>query len=63
MNIEDIRVRARTSPEWLAVEMMKRIEELEAIVAELSKRPKRGRPKKVDNGTNNVRRVKDSNPN
>lgn len=52
MNIDDIRDRARTSPEWLAVEMMTRLERLEAQVAELNKPPepsKRGRPKKTEN--------------
>lgn len=46
MNAEEIRKRQRTSPDWLAVELMARIEALEAKVAELSNPPKRGRPKK-----------------
>ena len=46
MSVEDIRNRQRTSPEWLAVEIINRIETLEAKVAELTKPAKRGRPKK-----------------
>lgn len=46
MNAQEIRDRQKNSPDWLAVEMMTRIEKLEAQVAEMYKKPKRGRPPK-----------------
>jgi len=41
MNAQEIRERAMTSPDWLAVELVKRIETLEAQVEALKKKPVR----------------------
>jgi hypothetical protein len=35
MNVVEIRERAKTSPEWMAVELMKKIEQLEMICRNL----------------------------
>lgn len=53
MNAAEIRERQRSAPDWLAVEMLTRIEALEQQVSELSKRRKPGRPRKDEakNGT------------
>lgn len=57
MNAEEIRIRAKTSPDWLFVELVSRISSLEKQVEALTSQPKRGRPKKVTNGTVNIHRT------
>lgn len=61
MNTQEIRDRARQAPDWLAVELVTRInilehdlQELREQMAKLSEKPKRGRPPKVKNGASNV---------
>lgn len=60
MNAEEIRERMKTSPGWVVVEIMSRLEALEAKVMAMEQPPKRGRPKKVNNGTIELHRASGS---
>lgn len=49
MNVQEIRDRFNRAPDWMLVEVMSRLEAIEARLAALENR-KPGRPKKVKDG-------------